>query len=133
MKSAIRRNAQWIAGSLATAAILVGLAACTPSVNVGSPVPENIIPEGLKDCVFYKLTTANGLTLHVARCPNSSTSVARVGKNPVYTTTVDGGPANPTSEQDEQKRLQAEISKTEEEIRRLKLKAENLRSQASKE
>lgn len=118
----IRRNSQWIASSFFTAAVLVSLSACTPSVNVGSPVPESVIPEGLKDCTFFQINTAAGGRLHVIRCPNSSTSVARIGKNPVYTSTSD-----------DESYLSAEAARIDREIKRLQAQAAQVRAKAAKE
>lgn len=138
MKSSIKKNCQWIVGSFTTAAILVALTACTPSSRVGAPVPEHVIPDGLKDCQFYTITTSGGSLLRIVRCPNSSTSVTKTGKNPVYTATIDS-PAPAASEsgylsaEDQiRKSREAMIAKIDAEIKRLELRAAELRAEASK-
>jgi hypothetical protein len=49
-----------------------------------------IVPDGLKDCEFYKVSNSDGLYLYVARCPNSQTSVTyRAGKTTHSAVTVE--------------------------------------------
>lgn len=72
---------------LATA---VAVSACSPSVKQEPPIPQKIIPEGLKDCSFYQLISSAGTRYNVVRCPSSSTSVTRPGKSPENTSTIDG-------------------------------------------
>lgn len=119
-------------------ALVATLVACDASSRVGPPVPESVIPEGLKDCEFYGITTAHGATIHVIRCPNSSTSTVRAGKNPVYSATIDG-PAAAASENgyvsaEDQRRAMhdALIAKIDAEIKRLELKAAELRAESLK-
>lgn len=67
---------------------MIALAGCTPSAK--QVIPE-VIPDGLSDCKFYVLKDSNGISLHVVRCPNSSTSVNwQAGKVKRQLTTVDG-------------------------------------------
>lgn len=67
---------------------LVLLAGCTPSAEEKT---WPILPDGLKDCKFYKLRDDSGNTITVVRCPASSTSVQyKVGKSTQTTVTVDG-------------------------------------------
>ena len=49
-----------------------------------------LVPDGLKDCGFYKIGNSDGLALYVARCPNSQTSVTyNIGKTKGSTVTVE--------------------------------------------
>ena len=115
-------------------AIAVLLASCEASSRVGAPVPESVIPEGLKDCEFFALVTAHGSTIHVVRCPNSSTSAARTGKNPVYTTTIDtAAPAASdvgyvSAEDQRRAAYEAHMAVIDANIKRLELQAAELRA-----
>ena len=67
---------------------LIVLAGCTPSAQEQT---WPVLPEGLKDCKFYKLTDESTNTIRVVRCPASSTSIEyQVGKSRQTTVTVDG-------------------------------------------
>jgi hypothetical protein len=77
---------------IAMVAGLLGLAAlygCTPSAKQEAPIPANLIPEGLKDCAFYELSNGAGTRYHIVRCPMSSVSLTRPGKNAEHTVTID--------------------------------------------
>ena len=119
-------------------AIAVLLASCEASSGTGAPVPAAVIPEGLKDCEFYRITSSMGTTIHVVRCPNSSTAAARIGKHPVYSSTVEvPAPAasdnNYVSAEDQRRALHdALIAKIDAEIKRLELKAAELRAESLK-
>lgn len=64
------------------------LSACTPS---GHEVVMPVIPDGLKDCKFFKLTDENGTVIRVVRCPMSSTSATyQSGKVSTTTVVIDG-------------------------------------------
>lgn len=49
----------------------------------------NNVPEELKGCVFYTYHDDVGNKINIVRCPNSTTTVKTVGKNPVTTVTID--------------------------------------------
>lgn len=67
-------------------------AGCTPGAHETQPVPREILPEGLKDCKFYRLDYSNGGGMTVVRCPHSSTTTSYTsGKTTVNNTIVDGG------------------------------------------
>ena len=67
---------------------LVLLAGCTPSANEQT---WPVLPEGLKDCKFYKLTDDSANTIKVARCPMSSASISyQSGKVTATTVVIDG-------------------------------------------
>ena len=51
-------------------------------------IPE-AIPEGLRDCQFYKMLV-NGTRMMVTRCPNSSTSTTTGGELKKHSTVIDG-------------------------------------------
>ena len=111
--------------TVAAVSLSVFLSAChNPSAVEGGPVPDNILPEGLKDCTFYTLRDENYNRYTIVRCPLSSTSVTnRSGKVSVNTTTID-------EVGDRQKKLDeisAAISRAEAEIAALKAKQESLR------
>ena len=68
--------------------MVVVLAGCTPSAQEQT---WPVLPEGLKDCKFYKLTDESANTIRVVRCPASSTSIEyQVGKSRQTTVIVDG-------------------------------------------
>lgn len=78
---------------IVTAATVVGLVVlygCTPSAKQEAPIPANLIPDGLKDCAFYELSNGAGTRYHIVRCPMSSVSLTRPGKNAEHTVTIDG-------------------------------------------
>lgn len=112
---------------LASLAVLI-LAGCEPSAYEGAPIPESMVPDGLKDCKFYNLQRSSGMTFHVVRCPNSSTSVTVPGKSPEYTSTVEGQRAPGQAEADEHAaHVDALIKKIDEEIARLEAKKKELK------
>jgi hypothetical protein len=127
---------------LALVVLLAGataLVACSPSSNVGAPVPDSVIPDGLKDCGFYGITTGSGTKIHIVRCPNSATSAATNGKSPVYSATIDetgpGLPAGASSANgyisDEDRRRathEAHMAVIDANIKRLELQAAELRA-----
>jgi hypothetical protein len=69
---------------------LMILAGCTPSAT---EIVWPVVPDGLKDCKFYKLKDTKGNTLSIARCPLSATTVEtqidRQTKRPGTTIAVD--------------------------------------------
>lgn len=68
--------------------MVVALAGCTPSADEQK---WPVLPEGLKDCKFYKLTDESANTIKVARCPMSSTSISyQQGKTTATTVVIDG-------------------------------------------
>ncbi len=109
--------------------IAAALAGCgDPTATEGAPVPNSVIPEGLKDCKFYKLQTSVGNTYHVVRCPNSSTSLSRPGKGAEYTATIDGDkPAGQAAADEHAARVDAILKKIDEEIARLEAKKKDLK------
>ena len=69
------------------ALVVLGLSACEPAAKIRDfPVR----PKFLEDCQFARLTDADGNSITVGRCPNSTTTVVVPGKSPVTTITVDG-------------------------------------------
>ena len=73
--------------SITLALSLCALAGCE---NSAQQDVFPVLPEALKDCVFYSLH-AGGDHIRVVRCPNSSTSATYpVGKSRQTTATVDG-------------------------------------------
>lgn len=67
---------------------LILLAGCTPSAQEQT---FPVVPEGLKDCKFYKLTDESANTIRVVRCPGSSTSMNyQTGKTRSNSIVVDG-------------------------------------------
>lgn len=66
----------------------VVLAGCTPSAQ---EVVWPVLPEGLKDCKFYKLTDESGNVIRLARCPMSISALNyQSGKTYGNTITIDG-------------------------------------------
>jgi len=110
---------------LALAAI--ALVSCSPSAKEGTIIPNEVIPEGLKDCKFYILKSSSGGKLHVIRCPNSSVSTATTGKHPVHSATIDEPAGVPVSAVDQRMlQIDANIAKTEMTIKRLQLERAEL-------
>ena len=66
------------------------LTACSDPSAVEKKFP--ILPDGLKDCTFYDIDPGGvGREIHVARCPNSATSMdyqIQQGKTSVTKTTI---------------------------------------------
>ncbi|MBP9779706.1 hypothetical protein KBD33_03745 [Candidatus Gracilibacteria bacterium] len=77
-----------ISGKLGTfvAASVFSLSAC---INDASIANYPVLPEGLKDCHFYKLSSKSEPNIMVVRCPNSTTSVTTDEKNPKTIITID--------------------------------------------
>jgi hypothetical protein len=68
--------------------LAVVLAGCTPSAQEQT---FPVVPEGLKDCKFYKLTDESANTIRVVRCPGSSTSMSyKTGKTRSNSIVIDG-------------------------------------------
>ena len=132
MKSAPRsRHWQPMLAIVVLLASATALVACSPSSTVGAPVPENVIPEGLKDCGFFKIVTGNGIAIHIVRCPNSTTSAATNGKSPVYSSISDNGPATPNipldARAEHDRGVDAILKKIDDEIARLEAKKKELK------
>jgi len=85
------------------------LAACTPNVTEGAPVPANIMPEELKDCKFFRLSNEHGNVITVVRCPNSTVSTTQHQKSPVTTVTIDGAASSPAALSEELIRANAQL------------------------
>ena len=67
---------------------IILLAGCTPSAQEQT---WPILPDGLKDCKFYKLTDDSANTITVVRCPMASTTTQyKVGKSTQTTVVIDG-------------------------------------------
>lgn len=65
---------------------VVLLAACSPNGHERNDY--TVLPNGLKDCKFYRVS--NGIEeITVVRCPNSSTTVYSGGKQSQTTVTVE--------------------------------------------
>jgi len=92
------------------------LGGCDPSGEAYKPVPDSVLPEGLKDCTFYRVTPANQATLHIIRCPNSSTTTITSGKTPVTVNTTEDAPAEKSSNElaVEKQRMAEEARQAEE-------------------
>ena len=72
-------------GMLVLATLLTG---CTPSATEAN---YPVRPPELQDCKIYRLTNADGGSITVARCPNSTTTANyKNGKTSAATITVDG-------------------------------------------
>lgn len=90
---ATKRNGSWLSGDKIQMKYLIALsiillAGCTPSAQEQT---WPILPDGLKDCKFYKLTDDSANTIRVVRCPMSSTTATyKVGKSTQTTVVVDG-------------------------------------------
>jgi hypothetical protein len=70
------------------------LTACTDSAHV---LHFKALPKELADCETYRLSNADGYSMIVMRCPNSSASLSyRVGKKVVTAVTVDGAGCPPS-------------------------------------
>ena len=66
---------------------LLAITGCSPRAD---QLNFPILPEELKDCKFYYLTSENGgKSITVARCPNSSTSVISGGKTKYKSILID--------------------------------------------
>lgn len=63
-------------------ALLVGCSPSTDTIN-----DDYVIPEGLKDCQFYRMYNKNQNSIVVVRCQGSTTSTT-VTKNKSKATTV---------------------------------------------
>lgn len=68
------------------AALLV--TACDPYAKV---VDAPVLPDGLKDCKFYVVSTNGSNYLNVVRCPNSTTSTNYTSGKAQHTTVVIDG------------------------------------------
>ena len=67
---------------------IILLAGCSPSAE---EKVWPILPDGLKDCKFYKLRDDSANTITVVRCPMASTTTQyKVGKSTQTTVVVDG-------------------------------------------
>jgi hypothetical protein len=66
---------------------LMLLAGCEPTAK---EKVWPVVPAGLQDCKFYRLTDTEGNAINIARCPLSATTAKTQAKNPVTTITVDG-------------------------------------------
>ena len=64
----------------------VMLAACSPNGHERNDY--TVLPDGLKDCKFYRVSNGIG-AITVVRCPNSSTTVHSGGKQSQTTVTVE--------------------------------------------
>lgn len=125
MLNTVKRNKQWIAGSFATASILVLIAACSPSVKPTNPIGDLQLPAELQDCKFFRLS--DGITsLNVARCPNSTTSVTTTGKNPVTTITASG-----VVSQEDYDKARAEVDAAYRELQRKQIEMAIAQAEAS--
>jgi hypothetical protein len=112
---------------LASIAVLA-LAACDPKAYEGAPIPESMVPEGLKDCKFYTLQRGSGQTFNIVRCPNSSTSLTRPGKSTEHTATIDSTSVPGQTEADAHAaRVDALVKKIDDEIARLEAKKKELK------
>lgn len=125
MLNTVKRNKQWIAGSFATASILVLIAACSPSVKSTNPIGDLQLPAELQDCKFFRLS--DGITsLNVARCPNSTSSVTTAGKNPVTTITASG-----VVSQEDYDKARAEVDAAYRELQRKQIEMAIAQAEAS--
>lgn len=51
---------------------VISLAACSPQATQSNFVPQNVLPEALKDCAFFELQNSSGTILRVVRCPSET-------------------------------------------------------------
>jgi hypothetical protein len=72
-------------------AVLLALSGCSNPISEWTQTgPFNLKTiRGFEDCTLSTVWTGN-VTLYMVRCPNSTVSTTRTGKNPIRTITVDG-------------------------------------------
>lgn len=126
MLNTMKRNKRWIVGSFATVSILVLIAACSPSVKPTNPVGDLQLPVELKDCKFFRLSDGF-ISLNVARCPNSTTSVTTTGKHPVTTITAASGAVS----QEDYDKARAEVDAAYKDIQRKQIEMAIAQAEAS--
>lgn len=70
-----------------TACLIVMSAFCLTACEKTTQSVDDIfvMPEGMKDCKAYKMSSGSGTVLYVVRCPLSTTSTTKTGKTPVRT------------------------------------------------
>lgn len=71
-------------------ACVLALAGCMK--NEYKAISYPVLPDGLKDCQFFRVASAEGDSMQVTRCPNSTTTTAtRQGKSGTSTVVVVDG------------------------------------------
>lgn len=56
------------------------LTACDKETTSADDIFE--LPQAMKDCKMYRMSSGGGTVLYAIRCPLSTTSTVRTGKNP---------------------------------------------------
>lgn len=56
------------------------LTACDKETTSADDIFE--LPQAMKDCKMYRMSSGSGTVLYAIRCPLSSTSTVRTGKHP---------------------------------------------------
>lgn len=63
------------------------LVGCTPEVTT---TYKDVIPEGLKDCSYYRFKETSGNSVHGWKCPHSNTTTSyKSGKYTYYTAFIE--------------------------------------------